>query len=75
VAGALAERDFVEKLERVGFTGIEIVEREPFGIEDAASYPLFTADLIELMQRTIPADKQRTVAISVVVKARLRHPD
>jgi len=67
----LAERDFVEKLKRVNFTDIEIVRRDPFGIEDAERYPLFTEDLIEIMRRTIPSEKQRRVATSLVIKARL----
>ena len=71
MAGALAERDFVEKLERVGFIDIEILHREAFGVDDADLYPLFTDDLIEVMRKIIPADKQREVATSVVVKARL----
>jgi arsenite methyltransferase len=72
VAGALAERDFVEKLKRAGFTEIEVVERRPFGIDDADIYPLFTGELIELMRRTIPHDKHDRVATAVVVKARFR---
>ena len=72
MSGALAERDFVDKLKRVDFIDIEIVRREPFGIADAEVYPLFTDDLLELMRRLIPAHKQRQVATSVVVKARLR---
>jgi arsenite methyltransferase len=71
VAGALAERDFVEKLRRSGFADIEIVERKPFGVEDAVLYPLFTGDLIELMKKIIATDKQHEVATSIVVKARL----
>lgn len=67
----MAERDFVEKLRRVGFTAIEIVCRQPFGIHEAGQYPLFTEDLVALMRRTIPEDKQQEVATSVVVKARL----
>jgi hypothetical protein len=34
VAGALAERDFVTKIERAGFTKIEILERTPMGVDD-----------------------------------------
>jgi arsenite methyltransferase len=71
VAGALAERDFVEKLKRAGFADIEIVERKPFGVEDAELYPLFTGDLIEMMRKIIPTHKQHEVATSMVVKARL----
>jgi arsenite methyltransferase len=72
VSGALAERVFVEKLKRVGFADIEIVHREPFGVDEAELYPLFTGDLIEVMRKVIPADKQHEVATSVVVKAHLR---
>jgi arsenite methyltransferase len=71
VAGALAERDFVKKLERVGFTDIEIAHREAFGVDDADLYPLFTGDLVEVMRKTISAEKQDRVATSVVIKARL----
>jgi arsenite methyltransferase len=71
VAGALAERDFVKKLERVGFRDIEIVHREAFGVDDADLYPLFTGDLVEVMRQTIPAENQDRVATSVVIKARL----
>jgi hypothetical protein len=45
VAGALAERDFVEKLRASGFIDVEVVNRSPFGIGDAEIYPLFTDDL------------------------------
>jgi len=67
----MAERDFVEKLERAGFTNIEIVQREAFGVDQADLYPLFTEDLIELMKNAVPEHKQHEIATSVVVKARL----
>lgn len=73
MSGALAERDFVKKLERVNFSDIEVVRREPFGVDDAALYPLFTEDLIEIMRRVIPVEKQDRVATSVVIKALLGH--
>lgn len=69
MSGALAERDFVAKLTRYSFTDIEIVERVPFTTEDCAGYPLFTPDLIELMNRLL--GPRATVATSVVVRARL----
>jgi arsenite methyltransferase len=71
VSGALAERDFVLKLEKAGFTDVEIVERTPWGIDDLALSPLFTDDLIDLMQRVLPPDRHRNVATAIVVKARL----
>ncbi|MGH2699999.1 MAG: hypothetical protein ACRDJL_12495 [Actinomycetota bacterium] len=67
----MAERDFVEKLERAGFTSIDIVHRAPFGVDDADLYPLFTEDLIDVMKKFVPADKQHEVATSLVVKATL----
>jgi arsenite methyltransferase len=71
VSGALAERDFVEKLQKVGFSSIEVVSREPWGIGDCALYPLFDDDLIALMKRVIPFEQQSRVGDSIVVKARL----
>ena len=71
MSGALAERDFVEKLERAGFTDVRVVERLPYGVEDAEMYPLFTADLIALMYELIPPEKQDSIGMSIVMKARL----
>jgi arsenite methyltransferase len=70
VSGALAERAFALKIERMGFEDVRIGERIPHGVEKAALYPLFTPALIELMREVIPADRQDTVAVSVVAKAR-----
>jgi arsenite methyltransferase len=70
VAGALTERDFVEKLEKAAFGEIEVHHREPVSVEDLALYPLFTRELIELMRRLIPSDRQQAVATSIVVTAR-----
>jgi hypothetical protein len=44
--------------------------REPVSIDDLALYPLFTGELIELMRRLIPADRQDRVATSVVITAK-----
>jgi arsenite methyltransferase len=75
VAGALAERDFVTKLEKAGFVDVEVVTREPRSIDDFTMYPLFTPELIDLMRRLIPPEQQSSVATAVVVRARLAsHP-
>jgi arsenite methyltransferase len=71
VSGALAERDFVQKLEKAGFHGIAVRHREPVSIDDLALYPLFTEELLGLMRRLIPPEKQDAVAVSVVITARL----
>ncbi|HEX8862196.1 MAG TPA: hypothetical protein VGC06_24495 [Actinomycetes bacterium] len=66
----MAERVFAGKLERAGFAGIWVGGHRPFGIDEAALYPLFTQELIEVMRRTIPAGRQGHVATGVIVKAR-----
>ena len=70
MAGALTERDFVAKLEKAGFLGVEVLERSPMGVDDCALYPLFTPDLLDLMRELIPAERQDAVAVAVVVRAR-----
>jgi arsenite methyltransferase len=69
VAGALTERDFVEKLEKAGFSEIEVRQREPVSIDDLALYPLFTPELIQLMRTLIPPERQVAVATAVVITA------
>jgi hypothetical protein len=71
VAGALTERDFVAKLERAGFTEIEIVKRTPMSIDDCALYPLFTPDVLDLMRTLIPPEQQQAIGTAIVVRARL----
>lgn len=70
MAGALTERDFVEKLEQAGFDDIEVHQREPASIDDLALYPLFTDELIDLMRELIPTERQGSVATAIVVTAR-----
>ena len=69
MSGALAERAFAAKLRKVGFANVWIGEKVPYGIDQAALYPLFTSDLVDLMRRLIPQERQERVAISVIVKA------
>ena len=71
MSGALAERDFAHKLERVGFVSIEILDRTPWGIDRCSMYPLFDDELIGLMRRVIPADQQGSIGNSIVIRARL----
>ncbi|RDI73395.1 hypothetical protein Gocc_2995 [Gaiella occulta] len=70
MAGALAERDFVAKLERAGFSEIEVLEHKPMGIDDCALYPLFDDEILTLMRTLIAPEKQRAVGVAVVVRAR-----
>jgi arsenite methyltransferase len=61
----MAERVFAGKLERAGFADVWVGGHRPFGIDQAALYPLFTSEVIEVMRRTIPPDHQDHVATGV----------
>ncbi len=69
MAGALAERVFVSKLEKVGFTNVTVLDRQPFSMAAAADYPLFTPELLDLMERLLPSSARQQVATSVTVTA------
>jgi arsenite methyltransferase len=69
VAGAMAEVDFVRKLEKAGFRNVETLQREPLSIDDCALYPLFSDEVIRLMRQLIPPEKHRAVAVAVVIRA------
>jgi arsenite methyltransferase len=66
----MAERVFAGKLDRAGFADLWVGGHRPFGIDQAALYPLFTSQVIEVMRRTIPPEHQNHVATGVIVKAR-----
>lgn len=70
MAGALAERVFADKMTNVGFVELTVVGRQPFTLEDAARYPLFTEDLVDLMRRLLAPPQQAQVAVAVTVAAR-----
>jgi hypothetical protein len=66
----MAERVFAAKLQGVGFEDVWVGGHRPSGIDEAAHYPLFTDEVIELMRRTLPPERHDHVATGVVVKAR-----
>lgn len=45
----------MNKLRKTGFVEIRRGEERPFGLDEAAQYPLFTPDLIALMRSRHPA--------------------
>ncbi|HSJ29367.1 MAG TPA: hypothetical protein VLB67_14265 [Acidimicrobiia bacterium] len=48
------------------------MERHPFRLTDAARYPLFTPDLIDLMHDLLPPERHDEVATGVTIRARKR---
>ncbi len=70
MAGALAERVFAEKLGRAGFVDAWLGRHRPQSIDEAAQYPLFADEVIELMRRALAPELHDHVATSVIVKAR-----
>ncbi len=70
MSGALAERAFARKIEKMGFADVWIGERVPYGVERAALYPLFTPAVIQLMRELIPPERQASVAVSLIAKAK-----
>jgi SAM-dependent methyltransferase len=69
ISGALSEAVFTTKLRNVGLVDIEMSDRVPFGIDDIALYPLFTADVLERMRELIPRDRHGAVCLGVIVRA------
>lgn len=69
MSGALAERVFAHKIAKIGFTDLHVFTRQRFSIDDAARYPLFTAELIDLMRELLPQHQHGEVATSVTLAA------
>jgi arsenite methyltransferase len=70
ISGALATRVFLLKLQNTGFADIRIENPIPFGLIDAAVYPLFSPELIDQMRRLLPEERHDNVATAVLVTAR-----
>lgn len=66
----MAERAFATKLHNVGFVDVDVIERRPFGVKEAADYPLFTADLLDLMRELIPPERHDQIATVLTLTAR-----
>lgn len=69
ISGALSERVFAEMLDNAGFVDMWIGDRVPFGLAEAALYPLFSPELIEQMRAQLPPERHQHVATSVLVTA------
>jgi SAM-dependent methyltransferase len=70
ISGALSRRVLLRKLQNTGFADIQIADPVPFGLAEAALYPLFSPQLIDQMRHQLPADRHDNVATTVLVTAR-----
>jgi len=62
-----------KKLMNVGFVGVEVPERVPFGLTALAQYPLFPPEFLEFVRRVVPPDRHDSLVYSVIVTARKPH--
>jgi ubiquinone/menaquinone biosynthesis C-methylase UbiE len=70
ISGALSQPVLVRKLSHAGFADIQIGDPTPFGLAEAALYPLFSAELIEQMRHLLPPERHTEVATAILVTAR-----
>jgi hypothetical protein len=59
-----------KKLFNVGFAGIEVADRAPFGLEALTRYPLFPPEFVDFVRAVVPVDRHDTLLSSVVLTAR-----
>ena len=75
LSGALSEIALYKGLRRAGFRDVAIEPLNDFGIAECALYPLFNDDLLGLLRRTVPAERQERIARSVFIHGRKPAPD
>ena len=59
----------LKKFFNVGFGDIRVVERSGVGLERIELYPLFTADFLDLLRRTLPEERHAEVVFSITITA------
>ncbi len=62
----------MSKLKKIGFIEVQRGEELPYGVDECEQYPMFTPELIALMRRLIPPERQPRVARSVIFAAMKR---
>jgi SAM-dependent methyltransferase len=69
LSGALSEIALYKGVRRVGFREVSIEPLAPFGIAEAALYPIFSDELLALLRERVPAERHDRIAMSVLVHA------
>ena len=59
-----------KKLFNVGFVGVDVADRAPFGLGALARYPLFPPEFVDFVSAVVPADRHDAVVYSVDLTAR-----
>jgi hypothetical protein len=59
----------MKKCFNVGFTGIQVVERSPFGLADLGRYPLFAPDFLDFMRRVMSPARHQELVFSIAITA------
>ena len=59
-----------KKLFNVGFGGVDVADRAPFGLTALTRYPLFPPEFVDFVRAVVPADRHDTLVYSVVLTAR-----
>ena len=75
LSGALSEIALYKGLRRAGFRDVAIQPLDDFGIAECALYPLFNDELLGLLRRLVPPERQERIASSVFVRGRKPAPD
>lgn len=70
LSGALSEKALYTALRRAGFGAVGIEHRGGFGIAECALYPLFDAELLDLLRERVPSERHDRIAHGVFVRAR-----
>jgi len=60
----------LKKFHNVGFEGVEVVARRPFGLGELVRYPLFAPEFLDFLRRVIPSHRHGELVYSIVVTAR-----
>jgi SAM-dependent methyltransferase len=74
LSGALSEVALYKGLRRAGFRAVSIEPLGPFGIGEAALYPLFSGELLALLRDRVPPDRHDRIAMRVLARGRKPSP-
>lgn len=74
LSGALSEIALYKGLRRAGFREVSIESLGPFGLAEAALYPLFGAELLTLLRDRVPPARHDRIAMRVLARGRKPAP-